>query len=108
MISVTMLAMICIQDLRWWFSVRKIRKECIRIMKELREDFRTDCCCGRKVCTKLMAKLQFEKEQAVKDSHTCIICYNNEKTFAVDTMHAPFLRKLLLAHAYAREQMRCV
>ncbi|KAH3708448.1 hypothetical protein DPMN_067899 [Dreissena polymorpha] len=52
-------------------------------MKELREDFRTDCCCGRKVCTKLMAKLQLEKEQALQDSRTCIICDNDEKNCAI-------------------------
>ena len=83
MIGVTMLAMICIQDLRWWFSVRKIRKECIQVMKELRERFQANSCCDCKDCKKRMAQLHLEKEQAVKDSRTCIICCNEEKTFAV-------------------------
>jgi hypothetical protein len=83
MIVATILAVICIQDLRWWFSYKKIRKEHIQVMKELREGFQANSCCDRKVCKKRMARLQLEKEQAVKDSRTCIICRNEEKTCVV-------------------------
>ena len=92
MICVTFLAAFCIQELRWWLSVRKIRMECgIQIMEQIRMDFRTDCCCGRKLfktCCgrkdcKTNARLQLEKEQAVKDSRTCIVCRNEEKTCVV-------------------------
>jgi len=83
MICVTFLAAFCIQELRWWLSVRKIRMEVKQIMEKIRMDLRTDCCCGRKDCTKLIARLQLEKEQAVKDSRTCIVCRNEEKTCAL-------------------------
>jgi len=83
MIVATILAVICIQDLRWWFSYKKIRKEHIQVMKELREGFQANSCCDRKVCKKRMAQLQLEKEQAVKDSRTCIVCRDEEKTCVV-------------------------